>query len=241
MADAAFPLESATPLWISICGKMAPISSIMLYLAPIPTVQEFSRRRLVGDLPLLPYTSMLSNSFAWVIYGLLVSEPKLWTANGVGLGLSLYYFLSFARFSPEGAASLPGTLEQHIQGFVSILAFVLWMAKSKKAGPIGKLGVAINLAMYASPLAAIQAVLETKSTEAIPLPLTLASLVSCVFWTITGYLEMHDPYVWIPTVFGIVFGIMQVGLKIAFHTERAAIHNLSPDIHSQQAVLNQLS
>lgn len=36
--------------------------------------------------------------------------------------------------------------------------------------------------MYASPLAATKVVLDTKSSEAIPLPLTVASFLSCVFW-----------------------------------------------------------
>lgn len=237
MTDATLPTTSSilekTPLWLSFAGKAAPISSIILYMAPIPTVQAFTRRQMVGSLPLLPYTSMLSNSFAWTVYGLLNSEPKLWTSNFVGFTLSIYYFLSFARYAPHGAATLPGTFDQHVQGFVSVLAFVLWYARHKKSGPIGKVAVLINLAMYASPLSAIKAVLEAKSSEAIPLPLTVASLASCIFWTITGYLDMHDPYVWIPTTFGIIFGIAQVALKLHF-PERGGviIKDLSPELNS---------
>jgi len=240
MVDAtADVLLEKNPLWLSFVGKAAPISSILLYMAPIPTVHEFTKRKMVGSLPLLPYTSMLSNSFAWSVYGLMNSEPKLWTANLIGLVLSIYYFLSFARYTPNGAATLPGTFDQHVQGFVSVLAFVLWFARNKKAGPIGKVGVLINMAMYASPLAAIKAVLETKSSEAIPLPLTVASLASCVFWTITGYLDMHDPYVWIPTCFGMVFGLAQVGLKISFPEKGGvATRDLSPELNSTEMVVN---
>ena len=146
--------------------------------------------------------------------------------------LSLYYFLSFARFTPHGASTLPGTFDQHVQGFVSVLAFVLWFAKAKKSGPIGKVGVLINMAMYASPLAAIKAVLETKSSESIPLPLTVASLVSCILWTICGYLDMHDPYVWLPTTFGIIFGLAQVALKLAFNEKAELMKDLSPELGS---------
>jgi uncharacterized protein with PQ loop repeat len=154
--------------------------------------------------------------------------------------LSAFYFLSFARFTPKGASTLPGTLDQHMQCFVAVVAFVLWFAQKKQPGPIGKVGVVINMAMYASPLAAIRAVLQTKSSESIPLPLTVASLASCILWTITGYLEMQDPYVWVPTIFGIAFGLAQVALKIAFsgRKEDGATKVPSPDLNSNEVVLN---
>lgn len=243
MTDATLPTTSAmlekTPFWLSFSGKAAPISSIILYMAPIPTVLEFTRRKMVGNLPLLPYTSMLSNSLAWTVYGLMNSEPKLWTSNFVGFTLSIYYFFSFARYTPHGATTLPGTFDQHVQGFVSVLAFILWFARSKKSGPIGRVGVLINMAMYASPLSAIKAVLETKSSEAIPLPLTVASLASCIFWTITGYLDMHDPYVWVPTTFGIIFGMAQVALKLSFPEKAGVVmKDLSPELNSTQLAVN---
>jgi solute carrier family 50 (sugar transporter) len=169
--------------------------------------------------------------------GLVISEPKLYAANVIGLTLSISYFFAFAKLTPPGSASLPGTLQQHIQGFVSILASVLWMVKTKKKGMLGKLGVAINMAMYGSPLAAIKTVLESKSSESIPLPMTVATLISCALWAITGILEMKDPYVWIPSIVGIAFGLMQVGLKLAFVETGGAVSNLSPDLNSQKMVL----
>lgn len=236
MSDAATSVVATTPAWLSFCGAMAPISSVILYMAPIPTVLAFSKKKKVGDLPLLPYTSMLSNAFVWVVYGIINSQPKLWTANSVGFVLSLYYFISFARFAPEGVGGLPGSLNQHIQGFVAIAASTLYFVKANKKVPIGNLGVLINMAMYASPLAAVKIVLAAKSSEAIPLPLTVASLLSCIFWTVTGYLDMKDPYVYAPTVVGIVFGLMQVSLKLVFK-EQQSKSKLSPHLNSREVSL----
>jgi solute carrier family 50 (sugar transporter) len=119
---------------------------------------------------------------------------------------------------------------------VSILASVLWMAKSKKGAMLGKLGVAINVAMFASPLAAIKTVLERKSSDSIPLPMTVATLISCALWATTGIFEMNDPYVWVPSIVGIAFGLMQVGLKMAFG-ETGTFSKLSPHLKSQRMVL----
>ena len=169
--------------------------------------------------------------------GLLLSEPKLWSANVIGLTLSIYYFFSYARLTQPGAVSLPGTLQQHLQGVATILASVLWQAKQRNSNTLGRLGVAINMALYASPLAAIQTVLETQSSKSIPFPMTLATLVSCIFWAITGLLDMKDPYVWFPSIVGLAFALVQVGLKLVFRENGAVgIHQI-PELTSKKMVL----
>lgn len=169
------------------------------------------------------------------VIGLLRSQPKLWTSNIVGFVLSLYYFFSFARFAPSGISSLPGSVDQHIQGLIVIAAFTLGAAKLKHSEPIGNLGVFINLAMYASPLAAIKTVLTTKSSASIPLPLTVASLLSCIFWAVTGYFDMKDPNVYVSPTLGVLFGVMQVLLKLMYGEN--SHKNLSPDLNSVDVVL----
>jgi solute carrier family 50 (sugar transporter) len=60
----------------------APVFSIAVFCAPIPTLRQVSLDRTVGNLPLLPYSSMIASAFLWVVYGILKSEPKIWSANG---------------------------------------------------------------------------------------------------------------------------------------------------------------
>ena len=168
---------------------------------------------------------------------MLISQPKLWTANVIGLTLSSFYFLSYARFTPPGASSLPGKLNQHVGWFLALLAFVLWFAKSQNPEPIGQVGLFINLAMYASPLAAMKVVLQTKSSEALPLPLTLASLISCISWSVTGYFDMHDIYVYGPPVLGVLCGILQLSLKILYGENSTQSTKLSPALNSRDVVL----
>jgi solute carrier family 50 protein (sugar transporter) len=172
-----------------------------------------------------------------IIPGILNSEPKLWTANAVGICLSIYYFLSFIRFAPKGIKTLPGSVDQHIQGFLALLATILYFAKSKAPIPIGNIGVFINLAMYASPLAALKVVLDTKSAESIPLPFTVASLLSCLLWSIVGYIDMKDVYVYFPAMLGIICGIMQISLKLIY-ADKESESQLSPDLKSVEVKLS---
>ena len=65
-------MSSATdivPLWVQGCGQLAPLASIVVFLAPIPTMRQISKDRSVGSMPLLPYSSMVSSAFVWVTYG----------------------------------------------------------------------------------------------------------------------------------------------------------------------------
>ncbi len=58
-----------TAPWVVACGRAAPIVSSGLFLAPVPTVKKIVEQRSVGNLPLLPYSSMCVNAFMWSCYG----------------------------------------------------------------------------------------------------------------------------------------------------------------------------
>ena len=46
---------------VEACGLAAPIASIFVSLSPFPTVQKILRDKSVGDLPVLPYSSLVAN------------------------------------------------------------------------------------------------------------------------------------------------------------------------------------
>ena len=81
---------------------------------------------------------------------------------------------------------------------------------------IGHFAVFFCVAMYASPLAALPTVLETKSAKSIPFAYTMAALVNCTLWTIVGILDLHDVHIYVPTLLGLILSGVQFGLKIMF-------------------------
>jgi hypothetical protein len=46
---------------VEACGLAAPIASIFVSLSPFPTVQKILKDKSVGNLPLLPYSSLVAN------------------------------------------------------------------------------------------------------------------------------------------------------------------------------------
>jgi len=159
----------------------------------------------------------------------LTKESKVWFTNLVGLVFGLFYFLKFIKHTQPKSTSLPGTVRQHMQGCMAIIAgsagWVLacyltvrrkgmWMPYA--AGFIGNAAVVFCLLMFASPLAALQTVLRTRSAKSIPLPFTLATILNCFLWSVAGLGEFKDFNIYFPNLLGLAFGLIQVGLKILF-------------------------
>lgn len=218
-AAATVNLASRSPVMstlIQVCGQVAPMAAIAVFMAPLPTILQIKRDRSVGDYPLLPYSSMIASTFVWVAYGILKSEAKVWFPNSVGLALGLFYFLNFIKYSPIKSSTLPGSVLQHMQGVSALVT--LCLVFSAVAGPpmVGNLGVILCVIMFGSPLSALKVVLQTRSAKAIPLPFTLASVLNCLLWSITGVFDMKDYAIYVPNLLGLSFGLAQVALKLIY-------------------------
>lgn len=153
-------------------------------------------------------------------YGLLKSEPKVWSCNSFSTILGIYYLASFAKHSPKASPTLPGSIAMHFKAAVgtilATLAVAVGMPKVKAANILGSAGVAICIALFASPLAALKTVFKTKSAEAIPLPFAIAATVNCVLWFIVGWIDMKDVNIWLPNGLGLLAGLFQIALKLFY-------------------------
>lgn len=216
------------PKFVDVCSELAPYACCVVYMAPLPTVQQIRREKTVGSLPLLPYSSMAASSFIWTVYGYLKEEPRLWSCCLVGVTLASYYLLNYIPHSPKSSPTLPGSVAQHLQFIMFTIVASLYVMKWYPAPDelIGLGGVLLSIAMFASPLSALKTVIQNKSAKSIPLPFTLASIFNCFLWSVTGIFQMKDACVWIPNVLGLACSLLQAFLKVLYgdglkpHVER---------------------
>jgi solute carrier family 50 (sugar transporter) len=212
-------LSPTSPL-VDFCTQWAPAISIVLYMAPIPTIQSIRSSKSVGNLPLLPYTSMVASAFLWTTYGYLKGEPKIYQPNGFGLVLGLYYFVSFLKYAPRSSPTLPGAVTTHTQAVLAIAMATLFIASrtivQDPVDIIGKAGVTMCVLLFASPLAALKSVIQQKSASSIPWPFTIAQVVNCFMWTVAGLYRMKDFNVYMPNGLGLAFSILQVLVKVIY-------------------------
>ena len=213
-------IASTVPQWVDICGKLAPAAAVVVFMAPIPTIRQINRVGSVGNMPLLPYSSMIACTFLSIAYGVLKNEPKIWAPNSIGLVLGVCYFLNFIKHVPKASPTLPGSIQQHAQFIAAVVGTTLFLALSPLVRTpltyIGTAGVVFCVAMFASPLSALKVVIQTKSAKSIPLPFSVASVINCFLWSVTGLLDMRDINVWLPNILGLTCSLMQVGLKLIY-------------------------
>lgn len=212
----------AKSLIIAAHKFLAPWLSIVVFGAPIPTLKQVAKDRSVGNLPLLPYTSMVVSAFLWMTYGWLVQQPTIYMSNLVGMVMGLYYAIQFSKYAPTSSATLPGSVRHHIMVVAFIVATTLFfctlLSSSRETSVIwiGRVAVVFCLILFASPLAALRTVLRTQSATCIPWPFTIASTVNCWAWVVVGVWDMQDPNVYITNGIALMFGLVQIGLKLVF-------------------------
>lgn len=225
----------AVPSFVNLCSSLAAPASVLVSAAPLPTIRQIKEKKDVGSLPLLPYSCMAANCVLWTTYGALRHTPSIWLPNGVGLILALYYIQSFIQNNHRGATSsessssstaLSGSVKVHLAGVGAVVAAAALAFQSQFQLPVasvaavadgvGATAVIFCIALFASPLSTLKTVLETKSADSIPLPFSIASLLCCFFWSVTGILELHDMNVIVPNTLGFLFGLAQVGLKFMY-------------------------
>ena len=93
------------------------------------------------------------------------------------------------------------------------------------ADGVGSAAVLFCIALFASPLSTLKTVVETKSADSIPLPFSIASLLCCFFWSVTGILDLHDVNVIVPNALGFLCGLAQVGLKLLYSENSSKLDN----------------
>jgi solute carrier family 50 (sugar transporter) len=220
--------------FVSLCGVLAPIASVMVGLSPMPTIQQIIRDHSVGSLPLLPYSTMIVNASLWFAYGLLKQNPSIWSCNGLCLVLGIYYFVIYIQFSPNVSPSLPGTVSQHQQvvggTMIGTVLLIILPIFKDPAPLIGGFGCLIVVLLFASPLVVLRHVIESKDARSIPLPFTIACTVNCFLWTVFGLWQVNDFNIYFPNGLGLVLSLAQLILKIYFAKDIMKGRNKEPTL-----------
>jgi hypothetical protein len=158
---------------------------------PWPTIQQITQNTLARDLPLLPYSSIIANCFLWLTYGMLENEIKVWGINLIKLFfVAVFYFLKFVRYAPAKSATLPGSIRQHLNVCLTVMAgtfgLVYLLPPNDPASVIGKVALLFCVAMFGSSLAVVKTALQTKSANSIPSPFTLETPSELLFEVCSG-------------------------------------------------------
>ncbi|KAK7311463.1 hypothetical protein RJT34_09618 [Clitoria ternatea] len=213
-------------LAVAVIGNAASVS---LYAAPMVTFKRVIRKKSTEEFSCIPYIIGLLNCLLFTWYGLPVVSYKwenlpLVTVNGVGVFLELSYVLIYFWYAPPkgkvrvAMTAIPVMLVFCIIALLSAFAF---HDNRHRKLLVGSFGLGVSVAMYASPLVAMKKVIQTKSVEFMPLPLSLCSFLACVLWLTYGLL-IRDIFVAGPSVVGVPLGVLQLVLHCKYRKGKAA-------------------
>ncbi|XP_057451092.1 bidirectional sugar transporter SWEET3-like [Lotus japonicus] len=211
---------------VAVLGNAASVS---LYAAPMVTFKRVIRKKSTEEFSCIPYIIGLLNCLLFTWYGLPFVSNKwenfpLVTVNGVGIALELSYVLIYFWFaSSKGKVkvamiTIPVLLVFCITAVVSVFAF---HDSTHKKLLVGSLGLGVSVAMYGSPLVAMKKVVQTKSVEFMPLPLSICTCFASTLWLTYGIL-IRDIFVAGPSVVGVPLAILQIVLHCKYRKRSVA-------------------
>ncbi|XP_057721640.1 bidirectional sugar transporter SWEET3 [Arachis stenosperma] len=206
---------------VAVIGNVA---SVALYAAPTVTFKRVIRKKSTEEFSCIPYIVALLNCLLFTWYGLPVVSYKwenfpLVTVNGVGIAFELSYVLIYFFFaSPKGKVKVAMTTIPVLIVFCAIAiasAFAFPGDHGHRKLLVGSVGLGVSVAMYGSPLVVMKKVIQTKSVEFMPLPLSLCSFLASSLWLTYGIL-IRDIFVAGPSVVGTPLGILQLVLHCRY-------------------------
>lgn len=206
--------------WVIVCGNLAVVTSMLVSLAPLPTLAEMWQNESVGSLPLLPFTIMIIKALVWIVYGVLKSQLMVWMPNVLGLPVAIVCFCVYIRYSPQESPQLPGKVSHHVFLIFGLLAITLlsatllppWIA----VHVVGIQAVLICIVRDWSPLIRLADVMKRKNADALSAPLSIAAFFECSFWGIYFKLAIGDALLYVPNAVRFCFNGLQVILIVMY-------------------------
>jgi solute carrier family 50 protein (sugar transporter) len=207
----------------TVLKVLGTASNIILQLSPLRLVTDMRMHKSAMGFSAAPLLALTACGYQWSFYGYFafsatqnVAFLTLVYANILGLILGLYYLGTFCVYSSGDTVN--GLLRD---GLICLFIFMvegvycaLETDVSKALVCAGLLSAALSILVSCSPMVSLKSAVQTKSIDALPIDIIIASFVSCVLWSLLGIL-LQDSWVWIPNATGLVVGLVQL-LAVAY-------------------------
>ena len=226
-----------SPILESVLAGSGVITSSLIYLSPLPTVQKALAANQTGkagqSLNSFVYAMMIVNGSVWILYGFVIGNWFVFLANILGIPLAIYYYSAALYFEKDFNVSIKSILTLmvgetivFVTGAVSLISLSSHDHAQDTAakGLMGGVATFIVLVFIASPLSTLFKVIKSKSAHSIDGRLAVASVVNATLWFTYGTF-INDPIVYSPNMIGIVVGIAQLFLKRLYPSETNATHD----------------
>lgn len=198
-----------------ILALSASICTILQFLAGILVCKKYIRNGTTGDSSGLAFVTCFMSCSLWLKYGMLIGDLFIVAVNVFGTILQICYVQIYILYSVKKST----TIKQFILAscFVLIVYFYSIYEEDKvlAAKHVGFLSCSLTVLFFASPLISLAHVIRVKSTESLPFPIIMASMVVSCQWFAYGCL-INDQFIQIPNFMGCVLSAFQLILFLIY-------------------------
>lgn len=215
MIHSVFNISALNPFAMGLLEFVAwtaSVATIGMFSSSIPACWKIHKTKSTGLVAYLPFLAGVLNCVLWLSYGYMIGDLTVFWVNFTGLVLNAGYTVVFVMYTQTKDEVLLrcGILLVFV---LVILGYFFYIETDNLRG-INALGIFCNVvavAFFASPLATMREVVQTKSTETMSLPLSVMAAITTFLWTSYGFLK-KDVYIVMPNLLGFLLTCTQLAL-----------------------------
>ncbi|TMW83272.1 bidirectional sugar transporter NEC1 [Solanum lycopersicum] len=201
--------------------------SFLVYLSPLPTFYRIFKRKSTEGFQSIPYSVSLFSAMLYLYYAYLKkNEILLITINSFGTGIQLIYLTIFMIYATKSAKIFATKLliGFNLVAFGAIvgLTYVFANENDLRISIVGWICAVFSVSVFAAPLSIMRRVIQTKSVEFMPFPLSFFLTICAVMWFFYGLLK-KDMYIAMPNILGFSFGIAQMILYAIYRNRKQQV------------------
>ena len=194
------------------------LTTFGIFYSSLKRVYEIELNQHLAQYDSTPNVWLLTNSFAWLVYGYFIQKYYLCVPQIVGIQCMFYSILTVFPFHSR-KQQLTIKLILMVSSFVvfssGTIAFVSFPQTDIAKNILGSIAVFVLCCFYTSPLSNLVMVIKTRDASSINIWLSIANLVNGSLWTCYGF-ALSDMFIALPNLLGILSSIIQIVLVFVF-------------------------
>ncbi|XP_024880423.1 sugar transporter SWEET1 [Temnothorax curvispinosus] len=203
-----------------VLALSASICTVLQFLAGVLVCKKYIRNGTTGDSSGLAFVTCFMSCSLWLRYGILIGDSFIISVNIFGTILQICYVLIHILYNVKRST----TIKQFTVAICLVLLVYLYsIYQSDKVLAeryVGFLSCSLTILFFASPLISLAHVIRMKSTESLPFPVIMASMIVSCQWFAYGCL-LSDQFIQIPNFMGCILSAFQLSLFLIYPNKRA--------------------
>lgn len=202
----------------------AIVSSFMGQMSPLPVVWKMRAEKSTLQFPPFTFFCVFACGLQWCVYGTFAFVVTrnygfliLVYANACGVIMGLYYVYQYYLncICPMRQRQLTNCAYAAVLNGIFQSLVIADIAHTRALLTVGTISAMLSVMVTAAPLAELPAIIKTGDVSSLPKEFVLAQFFCSTLWFGCGIL-LHDTWILVPNVFGLVLGGFQIFLLFTY-------------------------